>query len=325
MEKENTGYNYLYGPVLARRLGRSLGVDLVPYKICSYDCIYCQLGLTTDKTLKRRCYIPAEKILVELEKKLAVADRPDYISLAGSGEPTLNSEIGLLIEGIKKLTDIPIAVLTNGSLLWMPEVQDDLMAADLVIPSLDAGSSALFRYVNRPHPDLSFEQMVDGLITFSQRFGGDIWLEVLLLAGVTGMEAEVRKIAELSKKIGATKVQLNGVERPPVESFVFPVAKKQMQAFAALFDGQAEVVSEPEPAVVQRTDRSPVRETELLAMLSRRPCTSEDVAGALGVHSLEALKLLAELFKEGRLITTLVDDHLFYKISEQEPIESIYG
>lgn len=318
MSDKNDGYRYLYGPVPSRRLGRSLGVDLVPYKVCSYDCIYCQLGRTNELTLKRRSYVPAEKIIAELKRKLAEGVRPDYISLAGSGEPTLNSDIGKIIEQIKQLTDIPVAVLTNGSLLWMADVQDDLLAADLVIPSLDVGSSALFRYVNRPHRDLSFEQMSAGLIDFSRRYRGEIWLEVLLLAGVTGMAAEVRKIAEISKKIAPTKVQLNSVDRPPVESFVFPVGKKQLEKFIELFPGPCEIIRDPLPQVIQPEELSPVHEAKILALLSRRPCTSEDVAAGLGVHNMEALKHLSALFKAGKLTTDIVDDRLYYSVTEKE-------
>lgn len=313
--KNSSGYLSIYGPVPSRRLGRSLGIDLVPFKTCTYDCIYCQLGRTTNKTLDRKSYRPVETILAELERKLATTERPDYISLAGSGEPTLNADIGTLIEKIKKITDIPVAVLTNGSLLWMKEVQDDLQLADLVVPSLDAGTAGLFHCVNRPHEDLPFERMVDGLIAFSSGFRGEIWLEVLLLAGVTGMVAEVSKIAEIAKNIGPTKVQLNSVDRPPVESFVFPVRKTQMLTFKALFQGLTEVISEPEPQVAELSGRFPVRESDILALLSRRPCTAEVVANGVGFHGMEGLKHLAALVKAKKLTTVLVDGRLFYTVS----------
>ncbi len=149
-------FKYLYGPVPSRRLGRSLGIDLVPFKTCTYDCIYCQLGRTTNKTMERRPYVPVKDILSELKIKLAIGGSPDYISIAGSGEPTLHSDIGELIGKIKEITKIPVAVLTNGSLLYLPEVRAALMQADLVIPSLDAGDEELFHYVNRPHADYFF-------------------------------------------------------------------------------------------------------------------------------------------------------------------------
>jgi len=142
------GFRYVYGPVPSRRLGRSLGIDLVPFKTCTYDCVYCQLGRTTNKTVARKEYIAVEDVLVEMERKLVVGPDPDFISLAGSGEPTLNAGIGDLILEIKKLTRIPVAVLTNGSLLWMPKVQEALMAADLVLPSPDSD------YITRKYPNV---------------------------------------------------------------------------------------------------------------------------------------------------------------------------
>ena len=180
-------YRHVYGPVPSKRLGRSLGVDLAPFKRCTYDCIYCQLGRTTDKTVEPKAYATSEAICSELERKLSFGPPPDYISLAGSGEPTLNAGIGELIAKIKGMTNIPVAVLTNGSLLWRDEVRAALMAADLVLPSLDAGDEAMFQYVNRPHRDISFERMIAGLSDFVRVYPGPVWLEVFLLAGVTAM------------------------------------------------------------------------------------------------------------------------------------------
>ena len=161
---------YVFGPVPSRRLGRSLGVDLVPFKTCTYDCIYCQLGRTTNKTIERRQWVPMELVLEELEKKLD--SRPDYITLSGSGEPTLFTPLDKLIEGIRSLTDIPVAVLTNGSLLGSAEVRHKLAGADLVIPSLDAGNEVAFRLVNRPHEALAFERLLAGLSPSAADFVG---------------------------------------------------------------------------------------------------------------------------------------------------------
>ena len=194
-------FKYLYGPVPSRRLGRSLGIDLAPFKTCTYDCIYCQLGRTTNKTMERLDYAPVNDIIRELKVKLAAADTFDYISIAGSGEPTLHAYINELIAMIKNMTRIPVAVLTNGSLLYLPEVRAALMRADLVIPSLDAGDETMFQYVNRPHPSIVFDRMVNGLIDFTADYPGQVWLEVLLVSGVTGMDADVKKIAALAEKI----------------------------------------------------------------------------------------------------------------------------
>lgn len=317
MSSFNTSdYKYLYGPVPSRRLGRSLGIDLVPFKTCSYDCIYCQLGRTTNKTLERKGYVATEDILRELKQKLAEKDQPDYISLAGSGEPTLNANMGQLIEQIKGITNIPVVVLTNGSLLWKGDVQDELMAADLIIPSLDAGDEAMFRYVNRPHDDISFELMVDGLASFSKRFPGKIWLEVLLLAGVTGITSETKKIAALCNRLNINRVQLNSVNRPPVESFAFPVKKDQLLSLKKLFQHQTDIISEADPQIVQLSDLSPARDADILALLSRRPCTLDDVAAGIGTHPMEALKHLSKLFKAGKLKTTLRGEQLYYSVNK---------
>ena len=155
--------SHVFGPVPSRRLGRSLGVDLVPFKTCTYDCVYCQLGRTTNKTMERREWVPLDEVLAELKAKLHC--RPDYITLSGSGEPTLYSRMGELIERVQSMTDTPVAVLTNGSLLWQSEVRAQVMAADLVIPSLDAGNAPMFSAVNRPHETIAFERMIDGLAT----------------------------------------------------------------------------------------------------------------------------------------------------------------
>jgi len=307
-----SGLRHVYGPVPSRRLGRSLGIDLVPFKTCTYDCVYCQLGQTTNKTLERKEYVPVTEVLAELEGKLAGKDIPDYIGLAGSGEPTLNSGIGDLIGKIKGLTDIPVAVLTNGALLWMSEVQDALMAADLVLPSLDAGDEHLFQYVNRPHEDISFERMVDGIATFTKRFRGEVWLEVFLLAGVTGIPSEAKKIAALAKRIGPARIQLNTVCRPPAENFAFPLSADQMLALKDFFPGPVDIISGGGRNGSRAPALSNAWDEDILALLSRRPCTSEDVASGLGVHVMEALKHLDGLIAAGKVNTVITGGRNFY-------------
>ena len=308
-------FRYIYGPVPSRRLGRSLGIDLVPFKTCTYDCVYCHLGRTTNKTLERKQYVAVEKVMAELEQKLSEKDIPDYISLAGSGEPTLNSGIGDLIGRIKAMTNIPVAVLTNGSLLWMSEVQDALMAADLVLPSLDAGDEYLFRYVNRPHEDISFEQMVDGLAAFAKCFSGEIWLEVLLLAGVTGMPSEAKKIAAFAKRIGASRVQLNTASRPPAEDFSFPLSTEKMLVLKDFFPGRVDIISDDERTGAHASAFAQAREEDILALLSRRPCTSADVASGLGIHVMEALKRLDKLIAAGKLKIVIAGGRSFYAVN----------
>jgi wyosine [tRNA(Phe)-imidazoG37] synthetase (radical SAM superfamily) len=233
---------YVYGPVPSRRLGRSLGVDLVPFKVCSYDCVYCQLGRTTTKTVERKDWVPLEDVLEELRGELASSAPCDFIGLAGSGEPTLHSGIGEAIRAIREMTRIPVAVLTNGSLLWRDDVQEDLLEADVVMPSLDAGDGRLFRWVNRPAEEISFDRMVGGLVSFTKRFHGEVWLEVLLLDGVTAAASQVAKLAELVRRIAPARVQLSTVARPPAELFARPVPDARLQALAGLFPGRVDVL-----------------------------------------------------------------------------------
>ena len=308
-----SGFRHVYGPVPSRRLGRSLGIDLVPFKTCPYDCVYCQLGRTTNKTIERKEYVAVDDVLAELETKLTVIPAPDYISLAGSGEPTLNAGIGDLIGKIRSLADIPVAVLTNGSLLWMSKVQDALMAADLVLPSLDAGDEYLFRYVNRPHGDIAFEQMVDGIAAFTKRFPGEVWLEVLLLGGVTGIPAEVKKIASIIRRIKPARVQLNTVSRPAAEEFAFPLSTVQMLALRNFFPGEVDIISESERDGAHVSAFAEAKDVDILALLSRRPCTVRGVSSGLGLNPGEAAKRLEALARQGVVRTVRKDNAVFYE------------
>jgi len=299
----------VFGPVPSRRLGRSLGVDLVPLKTCTYDCVYCQLGRTTHKTADRKEWAPVKDILEELEGRIP-ASRPDYITLAGSGEPTLFSRMGELIDRMRSITGIPIALLTNGSLLWRPDVRSQLMNVDLVIPSLDAGDETMFRAVNRPHESVSFRTMVSGLIDFRREFGEQYWLEVFLLAGYTAVEAEVSKLVELVRRIGPDRVQLNTVARPPAEDFAIGVSRERMVEFASMFDPPAEVIGD-----FERTSREgefASSQEEMLNMLRRRPCSTEDIAAGLGMHRHEVAKHLEDLSASHLLRHTLVNGELHY-------------
>jgi wyosine [tRNA(Phe)-imidazoG37] synthetase (radical SAM superfamily) len=260
--------------------------------------------------------VAVDDVLAELERKLGDGPAPDYISLAGSGEPTLNLHIGDLIGRIKDLTRIPVAVLTNGSLLWIPEVRDSLMNADLVIPSLDAGDEGLFQHVNRPHGDIAFGAMIQGMAEFTKQFTGSVWLEVLLLAGVTGIPSEVAKIAALTGHIRPERVQLNTVCRPPAEDFAFSLSSEQMLALRGVFPGQVDIISESERDVVHTSVFSNAKAEDILALLGRRPCTSADVATGLGIHLTEALKHLEALISAGKVKTVVTDGRNFLTINK---------
>jgi wyosine [tRNA(Phe)-imidazoG37] synthetase (radical SAM superfamily) len=286
---------YVFGPVPSRRLGRSLGIDLVPFKTCSYDCIYCQLGRTTCKTVERKEWVPLDRVVEELETRLGA--QPDYITLSGSGEPTLFSRIDELVDRIKAMTAIPVAVLTNGSLLGNKDVQQQLSKVDLVIPSLDAGNDTLFRLVNRPHKSLTFEQVLGGLIAFRRGFAGQCWLEVFFAAAYTTLEADLAAIRHCVDLIKPERVQLNTVTRPPAENYALPVSRDRLEAIAAEFSPPAEVIADFHGGPGSAADE-PDRE-QILALLRRRPCSVEEIASGLNIPPAAVVKLVESLCADG--------------------------
>jgi len=305
-----TSAQCVYGPVPSRRLGRSLGVDLVPFKTCTYDCVYCQLGRTTDKTVTRRRWVDPAEVVAQVRDSLQT--EPDIITIAGSGEPTLHSGIGEVIAAIKGFTDTPVAVLTNGSLLGLPAVRQDLGLADIVIPSLDAPDESLFRDVNRPHPGLLFADVVNGLSAFRDGFQGQLWLEVFLLGGVTGLPVEVDRLAEIAARLSPDRIQLNTVVRPPAESFAEPLPAHRMEEFAAMFTPCAEVIA---PTATTVTGLAATG-ADVRALVARRPCTLEDIAAGLGIHRSEALKAVTALVTEGRIGSSTHGGRLFYTAAD---------
>jgi wyosine [tRNA(Phe)-imidazoG37] synthetase (radical SAM superfamily) len=308
---ESKKQEYIFGPVPSRRLGRSLGIDLMPFKTCTYDCIYCQLGRTTNKTTQRKEWVPIDSVIEQLKEKLS--SKPDYITLSGSGEPTLYLRLEELISRIKDITDIPIAVLTNGSLLWLPEVRSSLKLADLVIPSLDAGCNQIFQYVNRPHSDISFDKMLEGLVKFRDEYTGKYWLEVFLLAGVTTPEIEINKLKVYINSICPDKVQINTVTRPPAEAFAEPVPEKRLEAIAKRLYKNSEVIADY--SGVHKQGDFAARREDVLALLKRRPCSVEDIAAGLGLHRNEVVKYVEELSAEGKIKSTPHGQRLYYKPS----------
>jgi len=299
---------YTFGPVPSRRLGRSLGVDLIPFKTCTYDCIYCQLGRTTNKTLQRREWVALDDVIAEVRAKLDA--RPEYITLSGSGEPTLYSRIDELIGRIHSFTRIPVAVLTNGSILWQPEVRRQLLGADLVLPSLDAGDERTFLAVNRPHAGIPFGVMVEGLIRFREEYRGPYWLEILLLQGYTDDEAAVHALVECVRRIRPDRVQLNTATRPAAEKSALAVHPRRMAEIATGFDPPAEVIANYR-VIHGRSDFRASRDG-VLEMIRRRPCSLEDIVEGLGLHRNEVVKYVEELDADGRIHKCRIDGRLFY-------------
>jgi wyosine [tRNA(Phe)-imidazoG37] synthetase (radical SAM superfamily) len=303
-------FKYVFGPVASRRLGRSLGVDVVPFKTCPYDCVYCQLGRTTNHTATLAEYAPLTDLLNEIQLKIEDGVEADYITIAGSGEPTLYSEMTALIAGIKRLTRIPIAVITNGALFWRKEIRDALQGANLVVPSLDAGFAESFERVNRPCGGITFDHMVEGLIEFRKEFHGQIWLEAFLLGGVTDTDAEADRIEEIVARMQPDKVQLNTVARPAPDGDVIPAPPERLRKIAERIGPNAEVVAHYESrneAVVKATTTK-----EVLGVIRRHPCSLADVARGLGAAEKDVAQRLADLETRGVVTSTIRDGEAFY-------------
>ena len=288
---------YVFGPVPSRRLGRSLGIDVVPHKVCTLDCLYCQVGRTTQRTLDRAVYVPTDQVLAQARDKLTRGARPDYITLSGSGEPTLHADLDRIITELKAMSDVPVAVLTNGSTLWDADVRAACAKADLILPSLDAGDETVFRYINRPCPGLTLQRVVDGLVALREAFAGPIWLEVFLLRGVNAIEAEVLKIKALTDRIKPDRIQLNTAVRPTAEEYALMVPQEEMKHLCALMGPSAEVIADY--TAVSGDAGFQATADELLAMLRRRPCTLDDVSAGLAIHRNEAVKYLEDLSAKG--------------------------
>lgn len=289
--------NHVFGPVPSRRLGRSLGVDPVPLKTCNFSCVYCQLGRTRSLASKRRAFFNVSTILAEVAAALdhQRPDAIDWITFVGSGETTLFSRLGSLIQFVQSVSKVPVAVITNGSFLSLPAVRKELSAADAVLPSLDAGSEDLYRRINRPHPDFAFDQHVDGLIEFRKLYEGKLWVEVMLLDGVNDSRDGLLQIAEILERIEPDEVHLSTPTRPPAEPWVKPPDEESLSRASSILGGVARLLHEPalnldsgageeiSDAVLSIVSRHPMQEIELVNTLAR--WAPERVFEALGALS----------------------------------------
>lgn len=312
MDNSLNPLKYIFGPVPSRRLGRSLGVDLVPYKTCTFDCIYCDLGRTINKTILREPYIKPQEIIIELESVSSIKSiKPDYITLSGSGEPTLNRNIGEIIHAIKSYTSIPLAVLTNGSLLFIEEVRNDLLEADVVLPSLDAISNATFQCLNRPHQSLKIEEIISGLIQFRKQYRHQLWLEVVFCRGINDDKREIERLKGIIERIGPDRVQLNTPVRPPAEEFAYPLTSTQLERIRKNLGEKAEIISEF--AQPMGEELNSVKDTDILNLIKRRPCTIEDISRALGLRIDEVVKRLDHLRKRGGIRYRIYEHRCYYE------------
>lgn len=311
------GYSHLFGPVSSRRLGRSLGVDLVPYKVCSFNCAYCEVGSTTKKTIQRQEFFPPSEVEDELVQFLTPVPVLDFITLSGSGEPTLSRSLGRILRFVKtRFPAYPVAVLTNGSLLWDPMVQKELLPADVVLPTLSTVDEDIFHTIHRPAPELTIEKIIRGLIEFRNVYHGEIWIEVFLIPGVNMDPGSLVALASKIREIRPEKVQLNTLDRPGTEPWVRPASRDELAEASRLMNLPW---LEPIRAISYGRTTSPSFDDPIAAIrdiLTRRPSTVEDLAAATGMHLQEVGKILREMSEDPRLSTTREERGIFYSWTE---------
>jgi wyosine [tRNA(Phe)-imidazoG37] synthetase (radical SAM superfamily) len=293
---------YIFGPVPSRRLGQSLGIDTVPFKTCNWNCVYCQLGRTMPLTNERHEYVPAKDIL--LEAKQALRSRAnggiDWVTFVGSGEPTLSSDLGWLNRLIKPMTNKPIAVITNGSLLYLPEVRNELLAADAILPTLDAGSAELYHKINRPHPDVTFERLVDGLFAFREEYQGKLWVEIMLVRGLNDTSQALGDIARVLQKVRPDAVHINLPTRPPAETWVQPPDEEGLMRAISILGSIAEVVHPAEGGFDVSGYENVV--DAVVGIITRHPMCQDELERTLNRWSPEQVsKALADLRTSGRV------------------------
>ena len=311
-------YKHIFGPVPSRRLGISLGIDLVPPKTCQLNCIYCECGRTTDLTVLRMEYVPYEAVVKELDHYLENNPEPDFITFSGAGEPTLNSSIGRLIIHIKKgFPHIKLAVLTNGAGMCDESVRKELLRADIVLPSLDAVSEPVFKKINRPHRSLSASDIVHGLKEFRDEFSNSIWLEIFIVPGLNDTEEELALIQGAVQQIRPDRIQLNTLDRPGAIRNIRAASPGELQRVKDFLGmDNIEII-----ARAQRRHIASYRkdiESAILETVARRPLTIQDIAGILGTHINEINKYLDVLEHAGQIRTVVQGTDVFYMIKKNE-------
>jgi len=310
-------YKYLFGPVPSRRLGISLGVDLVPLKTCTLNCIYCECGRTTNLTLERKEYVPFTTVKEEITFYFANNPKPDYITFSGSGEPTLNSRIGDVLRFIENQSpDISVALLTNGTLFSEKQVREDVKDASVVIPSLDAATEKIFKKINRPSPHLQVDTIIDGLVRFRKEYSGQIWLEIFIVSGMNDTEHELTALKQAIEKIEPDQVQLNTLDRPGPVSTLRAATRQELERVLDFW--QLENVSiiadvpERKDLLAYRKDT----ESAILGTIARRPCTLKDLSEILGLKINEVNKYLDVLEADGKIKIVKQKRGFFYQLKK---------
>jgi wyosine [tRNA(Phe)-imidazoG37] synthetase (radical SAM superfamily) len=306
-------YKYIYGPIPSRRLGFSLGVDIIPFKNCSFNCIYCQVGKTTNVTITRQSYTPIDEILSEVRDILQQNVELDFITLSGAGEPTLHSQLGILLNKMRELTSKPIAVLTNASLIHQHDVRIDLQTASVVAPTLCTISQSLFRKINRSHPAVTIDLIINGLKQFRENYAGNIWLELMFVKGINDSEEEVTNLKGVVDKIRPDKIHINTVVRPPSEKYASPLSSQELENIKRMINSNAEVIASVDNKDAPRVEGEiPER---ILNILKRRPITIEDICAITGINQHELSYHMKLLVDGERVKITEHDGETYYEVN----------
>jgi wyosine [tRNA(Phe)-imidazoG37] synthetase (radical SAM superfamily) len=306
---------FTFGPVPSRRLGFSLGVDLVPRKRCSFDCIYCQVGKSADREVERRSFFNPEDIVREIASEVKRQRNIDVITFSGSGEPTLNLDIGWIIKETKERVKLPVSVITNSSLLADEKVRLDLGLSDVVLPSLDAVSEDVFVQINRPHSKIKIDDIIQGLKRFKAEYKGKVWLEIMLVKGVNDKTEELEKMKRVIEYIGADKIQLNTVTRPPAEESARGLGSPALKKICASFGDGAEIICKFKKKAKKVDTR--LKFEMVSSILSRRSLTLDDIVRITGVTVDEARKSLQDMENQGRIKGARTGGATFYRLAEE--------
>ena len=311
--KKHSGYKYIFGPVPSRRLGLSLGIDLMPHKTCTLNCVYCECGRTINLTLKCKEYIQAELLQEELKDFLSHNPKLNFITFSGAGEPTLHIGIKEIINFIKKdYPEYKIALLTNGTLFFQPDIRKRITGVDIIIASLDAASEENFKKINRPHPGLKLSRIIDGLVSLRKEFAKQLWMEVFLVPGINNNRDELNRIKKTLSLIYPAKIQLNTLDRPGAESWVKPASQKDLLD-ATSYLNEAEVIknldSRPNDSVLNKDNYK-----YLLSIIKRRPCTAEDISKISDSNLEEIYRHLDILIEKGLIIKKNMPRGVFYTV-----------
>jgi wyosine [tRNA(Phe)-imidazoG37] synthetase (radical SAM superfamily) len=310
-------YPHLFGPVRSRRLGRSLGVDMIPFKTCTCNCVYCECGGTCTVDLERREYVSAAELSAELRQFLDTSPDLDYVTFAGSGEPTLNTALGTVIRFVKeRFPPYQTALLTNSTLLHLPEVREAILPCDLALPSLDAVSDAVFRRINRPHAGCDIRRMIDGLRAFSREYRGRLWVEVFIVPGINDTPGELALLKETLLTIQLNRVQLNGLDRPGACDWVTPATTQNMAAIAeALKPLPVEIVSRKAlPEGGDALHHPENLDGTILHQLQRRPATLEEIAVMCSATINEIAPMLDVLIAQSRISSSTIEGEKFFSV-----------